>query len=145
MFQRFSKMDKEEISIIGVSGVLLILIALLFSLLMFSMIEREGVVLRYDAEQILTNYLYRIQSDSISADELLSEDSHIRGLGIFLRDGRRMVGMGDVPEFLVAESYDFTEGNFAEYDKDSGLIEYIRRAKLTFTATRLNEGMGDKA
>ncbi len=145
MFQRFSKMDKEEISIIGVAGVLLILIALLFSLLMFSMIEREGVVLRYDAEQILTNYLYRIQSDSISADELLSEDSHIRGLGIFLRDGRRMVGMGDVPEFLVAESYDFTEGNFAEYDKDSGLIEYIRRAKLTFTATRLNEGMGDKA
>ncbi len=143
MFQRFSKMDKEELSIIGVSGVLLILIALLFSLLMFSMIEREEVLLRYDAEQILTNYLYRIQSDSISADELLSADSDIRGLGIYLRDGRRMVGMGEVPERLLPEAYEFTEGNFAEYDKDSGHIEYIRRAKLTFTATRLNDGVDE--
>ncbi len=137
MFKRFSRMDKEEISLIVVSGVLLILIALLFSLLMSSMIEREDVLLRYDAEQILADYLFRVQTNTLTAEDILAGDSKIKGIGVYLQDGRRMAGLGEVPSSLNKETYDFSEGNFADYDKSTGLIEYVRKAKLTFTASRI--------
>ncbi len=139
MKHRFSKPDKEELIIIGGVGLMLLVVVLLFFLLMQSILEREKVLLRYEAEQTLTDFIFRIQTDAESPEKLLKEDSQVQGLGIFTHNGVMILGIGNVPDSLDIGAYSFAEGNVTEYNKANGMIEYLRKAKFSFTAARFNE------
>lgn len=136
MGKLFTKLDREELFIIGGAGFLLIIVAILSTLLMNSMRERESVMLQYDAEQAMADFLFRIQEGSYDHDELFSEDSTVRGLAIYTHTGELIVGIGMIPDTLDLDTYTFEDGNLAEYNKATGTIEYLRRAKIAFTATQ---------
>ncbi len=78
MNQRVSKLDKEELIVIGSAAFMLMIMLVLFSLLMHSMVERENVLLRYEAEQTLADFLFRIQTGNVAGGEFLKENSTVR-------------------------------------------------------------------
>ncbi len=140
MNQRVSKLDKEELIVIGSAAFMLMIMLVLFSLLMHSMVERENVLLRYEAEQTLADFLFRIQTGNVAGGEFLKENSTVRGLGIYASDGAMIFGLGAIPGKLQVDSYTFEDGNIAQYDQSSGMIEYLRQAKISFTATFYEQG-----
>ncbi len=81
MNQRVSKLDKEELIVIGSAAFMLMIMLVLFSLLMHSMVERENVLLRYEAEQTLADFLFRIQTGNVAGGEFLKENSTVRVWG----------------------------------------------------------------
>lgn len=145
MRQGFTRLDKEEIIIIGAAGIMLATVLVLFSLLMASMAERENVLLRYEAEQTLADFLFIMQNETVTEQELMEEKTAVRGLGIYNRDGVLIFGFGQVPDVLEYQNYEFQDKNVAEYNKSTGLVEYIRRAKITLTAQRYIDGVDTEA
>lgn len=134
-------MDKEELIIVSSTGILLLIVAILFSLLMRSMTDREDVLLKYEAEQALADYLFRMQTGSQRQEDIEGGTYEVEGLGIYTQEGVLIVGAGSVPDTFSFSSYALSEGSYADYDRKSGQIEYIRRARISFTATRFNESI----
>jgi two-component system sensor histidine kinase HydH len=137
MRKQFTKLDKEEILILGGAGFLLLLVAVLSTLLVSSTNAREDVLLQYEAEQALTDFMFQLQEDDTDVQQMFSDHDEVRGLAIYTHSGELIVGIGDVPEDLNVHEYDLREGKLAEYNRSTGTIEYIRRAKIALTATHL--------
>ncbi|MGM0432662.1 MAG: sensor histidine kinase [Spirochaetota bacterium] len=138
MRKKFSKLDKDEMLILGGAGFLLLLVAVLAALLVSVTNARENVLLQYEAEHALTDFLFRIQQDNAEAEQMLSENGSVRGLAVYTYSGEQVVGIGDVPKTLDVSSYNLEGGKQAQYNRTSKTIEYVRRAKISLTAARID-------
>jgi two-component system sensor histidine kinase HydH len=135
MRKQFTKLDKEEILILGGAGFLLLVVAVLSTLLVSSTNARENVLLQYEAEQALTDFMFQLQEDDVDVQKMFSDNDSVRGLGIYTHAGVLIVGIGDIPDRLNMGDYELKEGKLAEYNSSTRTIEYIRRAKIALTAT----------
>lgn len=131
---------KEQVFVIG--G-LVFLFALLVTLVLFlsqSIIDKENTLMQFEAERgFASSTLLLLQEEHTRALEAMRE-GNVRGIGVYSNNGRLRLGLGSVPNTLPLERFNEVWRNrassqwnqgVATYNKDTGMIEYIRFSRLT--------------
>jgi len=130
MSKKTQKMDKESILVMMALSVFCILIIAVAFMFVRMMDKRNELSMQYIAEQSLLTFFYQASKNQGYTDEMFGE-SRVLGLGTYDKDGVLIIGLGQVPEVYTPsqkiEDLISRKGK-AEYNKDTGFIEYTRRA-----------------
>ena len=130
MNKKIQKMDKESILVMTALSVFCILIIAVAFMFVRMMDKNNELSMQYIAEQSLLTFFYQASKNQGYTDEMFGE-SRVLGLGTYDKDGVLIIGLGQVPEVYTPsqkiEDLISRKGK-AEYNKDTGFIEYTRRA-----------------
>lgn len=131
---------KEPIFVAGGLMFSFILLIAMVLVLSQSIIDNEDTLMQYEAERgFSSSVLLLLQEERTKAEEAMEEE-HVKGLGIYSNTGKLMIGLGSVPNTLPldrfntewrAQSSDQGNRGVATYNKETGMIEYIRFSRLT--------------
>ncbi|HCG63604.1 MAG TPA: two-component sensor histidine kinase [Sphaerochaeta sp.] len=131
---------KEQIFVVGGLLFLFVLLVTLVLFLSQLIIEKENTLMQFEAERgFASSTLLLLQEEHSRALEAMQE-GNVRGIGVYSNAGRLMLGLGSVPNTLPLERFNDIWRNrnanqwnqgVATYNKDTGMIEYIRFSRLT--------------
>lgn len=131
---------KEQVFVIG--G-LVFLFALLVTLVLFLsqlIIEKENTLMQFEAERGFASSTLLLLQEEHSRALAAMEEGNVRGIGVYSNNGRLRLGLGSVPNTLPLERFNEIWRNrgpsqwnqgVATYNKNTGMIEYIRFSRLT--------------
>ena len=131
---------KEQVFVIG--G-LIFLFALLVTLVLFLsqlIIEKENTLMQFEAERGFASSTLLLLQEEHSRALAAMEEGNVRGIGVYSNNGRLRLGLGSVPNTLPLERFNEIWRNrgpsqwnqgVATYNKNTGMIEYIRFSRLT--------------
>ncbi|HHU87787.1 MAG TPA: HAMP domain-containing histidine kinase [Spirochaetales bacterium] len=131
---------KESLFIVG--G-LIFLFALLVTLVLFLsqlIIEKENTLMQFEAERgFASSALLLLQEEHSRALTAMAE-ANVVGIGVYSNAGRLRLGLGSVPNTLPLERFheiwqsrssSHLNQGVANYNKETGMIEYLRFSRLT--------------
>ncbi len=131
---------KEQIFVIGGLIFLFILLVTLVLFLSQIIIEKENTLMQFEAERgFASSTLLLLQEEHSRALGAMRE-GNVLGLGVYSNSGRLRLGLGSVPNTLPIERFNEIWRNrstnqwnqgVANYNKETGMIEYIRFSRLT--------------
>jgi signal transduction histidine kinase len=130
MNKKTQKMDKESILVMTALSVFCILIIAVAFMFVRMMDKRNELSMQYIAEQSLLTFFYQASKNQGYTDEMFGE-SRVLGLGTYDKEGVLIIGLGQVPEvYTPSQKFEdlISRKGKAEYNKDTGFIEYTRRA-----------------
>jgi len=130
MSKKTQKMDKESILVMMALSVFCILIIAVAFMFVRMMDKRNELSMQYIAEQSLLTFFYQASKNQGYTDEMFGE-SRVLGLGTYDKEGVLIIGLGQVPEvYIPSQKFEdlISRKGKAEYNKDTGFIEYTRRA-----------------
>jgi len=130
MSKKTQKMDKESILVMTALSVFCILIIAVAFMFVRMMDKRNELSMQYIAEQSLLTFFYQASKNQGYTDEIFGE-SRVLGLGTYDKEGVLIIGLGQVPEvYNPSQKFEdlISRKGKAEYNKDTGFIEYTRRA-----------------
>jgi len=122
----------------------LIVLALIFislmSLILFSSYQRRQIVVKYQAEQIFSEFLMQLRQDNGNLQSIL-KNSPIKGLAIYDSRGnllRRQFSVGSYPDRIDLTSESPLAQGEIVYNREDNTLSFIRRAKITVTVPILD-------
>jgi two-component system sensor histidine kinase HydH len=131
---------KEQFYIVVGLSISLILLVTMVVFLTISVIERENTLMQYEAERGFSSSTYLLLQQEHSRALAAMAESNVMGIGVYTNTGRLMLGLGSVPNILPLNKInpDVRTGSanqygrgVATYNKETGMIEYIRYSRLT--------------
>ncbi|MDD3367166.1 MAG: ATP-binding protein [Sphaerochaetaceae bacterium] len=131
---------KEQIFVIGGLVFLFILLVSLVLFLSQMIIEKENTLMQFEAERGFSSSALLLLQEEHSRALRAMREGNIRGLGVYSNSGRLRLGLGSVPNTLPLERFNEIWRNqstsqwnkgVATYNKETGMIEYIRFSRLT--------------
>ncbi|NQT57686.1 MAG: HAMP domain-containing histidine kinase [Bacteroidetes bacterium] len=130
MSRKTQKMDKESILVMTALSVFCILIIAVAFMFVRMMDKRNELSMQYIAEQSLLTFFYQASKNQGYTDDMFGE-SRVIGLGTYDKEGVLIIGLGQVPEVYTSVQKTgelLSRKGKAEYNKETGFIEYTRRA-----------------
>jgi two-component system, NtrC family, sensor histidine kinase HydH len=105
-----------------------------------SIIEKENTLMQFEAERgFSSSTLLLLQQEHTKAVAAL-EESNVKGIGVYSNTGRLMLGLGSIPNAIPLDKFnaiwrtrsaDQWNRGIATYNKETGMIEYLRFSRLT--------------
>ena len=135
MSKRTKKLDKESILVMTSLSIFYVLILFISFMFVRMMDKRNEIHMQYMAEQSFSTFFFRAKWNEMNMDEIFDETG-VKGLGTYTSEGRLILGLGQVPESYIPPE-EFVDPLFrkgeAEYNKETGFIEYTRRVLVTLS------------
>lgn len=101
-----------------------------------AIIEREQLRMQSEAERAFNSVFLALQDNTTKALKTM-QDEGVNGIGVYSSMGRKVLSLGSVPMTIPLAKID-NKGNkqasnigTATYNKETGMIEYIRFSRLT--------------
>ncbi len=98
--------------------------------------EREELRMQSEAERAFNSVFLALQDNTAKALKTMQEQD-VSGVGVYSSMGRKVLSLGNVPMTIPLAKFD-NKGNkqgsntgTATYNKETGMIEYIRFSRLT--------------
>ena len=122
-----------------VIGSLILAFLLLIGLVLFlatAIIEREELRMQSEAERAFNSVFLALQDSTTKALKTMQEQN-VSGVGVYSSMGRKVLSLGNVPltiplaKFGNKGSKQDSNTGTATYNKETGMIEYIRFSRLT--------------
>lgn len=122
-----------------VIGSLILAFLLLIGLVLFlatAIIEREELRMQSEAERAFNSVFLALQDSTTKALKTMQEQN-VSGVGVYSSMGRKVLSLGNVPLTIPLAKFDNKSGKqdsntgTATYNKETGMIEYIRFSRLT--------------
>lgn len=113
----------------------LILIGLVI-FLASALTEREELRMQSEAERAFNSVFLALQDNATKALKTMQEQD-VSGVGVYSSMGRKVLSLGNVPMTIPLAKFDNKVGKqdsnigTATYNKETGMIEYIRFSRLT--------------
>ena len=113
----------------------LILIGLVI-FLATALTEREELRMQSEAERAFNSVFLALQDNTTKALKTMQEQD-VSGVGVYSSMGRKVLSLGNVPMTIPLAKFDNKGGKqdsnigTATYNKETGMIEYIRYSRLT--------------
>lgn len=97
--------------------------------------RREQVIMKYQAEQVFSNFLLQFGENPSAVDTIFRESSLI-GIGIYDQNGnlmRNQFTMGEVPSSIdLSSGSRLARGDMIYHEEDQS-ISFVRRAQMTYS------------
>ena len=122
-----------------VIGSLILAFLLLIGLVLFlatAIIEREELRMQSEAERAFNSVFLALQDSTTKALKTMQEQN-VSGVGVYSSMGRKVLSLGNVPLTIPLAKFGNKGGKqdsntgTATYNKETGMIEYIRFSRLT--------------
>lgn len=122
-----------------VIGSLILAFLLLIGLVLFlatAIIEREELRMQSEAERAFNSVFLALQDSTTKALKTMQEQN-VSGVGVYSSMGRKVLSLGNVPLTIPLAKFGNKSGKqdsntgTATYNKETGMIEYIRFSRLT--------------
>lgn len=122
-----------------VIGSLILAFLLLIGLVLFlatAIIEREELRMQSEAERAFNSVFLALQDSTTKALKTMQEQ-RVSGVGVYSSMGRKVLSLGNVPLTIPLAKFGNKSGKqdsntgTATYNKETGMIEYIRFSRLT--------------
>jgi len=110
------------------------------SLILFSSYQRRQIVVKYQAEQIFSEFLMQLRQNNDNLHSVL-KNSPIKGLAIYDSRGnllRRQFSVGSYPDRIDLTSESPLAQGEIVYNREDNTLSFIRRAKITVTVPILD-------
>ena len=134
MSKKTQKMDNESILVMTALSVFFVLIIAISFMFVRMMDKRNEITMQYIAEQSLLTFFFQASRNQSYTNEMFSE-TRVVGLATYDIDGRLIVGFGKVPDVYTSSlktdlnpEDSLSKRGRAVYNKNTGFIEYTRRA-----------------
>ncbi len=118
---------------------LIIAFLILIGLVIFlatALTEREELRMQSEAERAFNSVFLALQDNTTKALKTMQEQN-VSGVGVYSSMGRKVLSLGNVPMTIPLVKFDNKSSKqdsnigTATYNKDTGMIEYIRFSRLT--------------
>ena len=122
---------------------LLFSFVLLLTLVLFlsqSIIDKENTLMQFEAERGFSSSTLLLLQQEHSRALAALEESNVKGIGVYSNTGRLMLGLGSIPNAIPLDRFnaiwrtrsaDQWNRGIATYNRDTGMIEYLRFSRLT--------------
>lgn len=131
---------KEHIVVLGSLSILFIVLTLLVLFLAQLFIDRETTLMQFEAERgFASSTLLLLQEEHSKALEAMG-DARVKGIGVYSNNGRLRLGLGSVPNTIPLDKFSAIQrsgsseqyiNGIASYNKETGMIEYLRYSRFT--------------
>lgn len=131
---------KEQVFVVGGLAFLFVLLVTLVLFLSQLIIDKENTLMQFEAERGFASSTLLLLQEEHSRALAAMKEGNVRGIGVYTNSGRLRLGLGSVPNTLPLERFNEVWRNrgpaqwnqgVATYNKETGMIEYIRFSRLT--------------
>ena len=137
---RWMIVDAKEpfIVITSLAFAFIVLIALVI-FLTTAILEREQLRMQSEAERAFNSVFLALQDSTTKALKTM-QDENISGIGVYSSMGRKVLSLGNVPMTIPLDRFSTSldalnksnpNTGIATYNRETGMIEYIRFSRLT--------------
>ncbi len=128
-------LDREnKFVLFGLSAAFLILAGLI-TFVFISNNRREQIIMKYQAEQVFSNFLLQFGENPAAVENIFRESSLI-GIGIYDQYGMLMTNqftLGEVPASIdITPGSRYNRGDMIYHEEDQS-ISFVRRAQMSYT------------
>ncbi len=106
--------------------------------------RREQVIMKYQAEQVFSNFLLQYGENPAAVENIFRESS-LLGIGIYDQHGNLMTNqftMGDVPPYIdLSPESRIARGDMI-YNEDDQSVSFIRRARMSYSIPLIGFAQG---
>jgi two-component system sensor histidine kinase HydH len=130
---------KEPLFVITGLVVAFIMLISLVIFLTTALIEREQLRMQSEAERAFNTVFLALQDSTNKALKTMA-DEEVSGIGVYNSTGRRVLSLGNVPMTIPLDRFSSSlevlnrnhpNTGVATYNRNTGMIEYIRFSRLT--------------
>jgi two-component system sensor histidine kinase HydH len=131
---------KEQVVVLWSLSFLFLVLATLVIFLAQLFIDRETTLMQFEAERgFASSTLLLLQEEHSKALEAMG-DAKVKGIGVYSNNGRLRLGLGSVPNTIPLDKFSAIQrsgsteqyiNGIASYNKETGMIEYLRYSRFT--------------
>lgn len=135
IIEQKTRLNRENIFILLGLVLIFITLASLATYIFISNVRRDEVIMKYQAEQVYSNFLMQLRQNPMAVETLFKE-SPLLGIAVYDQAGKIMTTqftIGDVPrEIDVSPGSTLASGEMV-YDDTDNSIAFVRQARLTLS------------